>query len=725
MQDVFAAGQPLTLKEASRHGLGHLTRVYGSAPVTAGRGAAELVRQQRRSCSRTIRLGVPALVHEECLTGLTSYGATVYPTALAWGATFDPALVERMAPAIGRDMAALGVHQGLSPVLDVVRDYRWGRVEETIGEDPYLVSMLGAAYVRGLQGAGVIATLKHFAGYSASRAARNHGPVSMGRRELLDVILPPFETAVARGRRGLGDELLRRHRRRARRRRPLAAHRGAARRVGLRRHGGLRLLGRPVPRHDAPGRRRRRRGRRARARPPASTSSCRTPSATAQTWSSGRAGRAGRGAGRPGRAPAADAEGRARAARPGLDARGSVRRGRGHRPRLAGQPGARRASWPSSRSCCSTPARALPLLGDGPAGAAADRRGRPVRRRPADVHGLLRLPQPRAAAPPGHRPRARPCRARSPRCGRSCPASRSRYAHGLRDRRRRPVRLRRRRRRGPGRGPLRRGRRRPAPACSGGARRARAATPRTCGCPACRPTCSPSCSTPARPSSWSSSPDGRTRSATSPAAPPGWCRRSCRARRAARRSPACCPAGCSPAASCRCRSRGTPAASRAPTCSRRSAAPRAPASARSTRRRCSRSGTARRTPRFELDDRAVSTTEVATDGEFDGLGARPQHRRPRRRRGRAALPARRRRPGGPAGEAAGRIRPGRAGRRRGGARSVPRACRPDSPTPNATSTASSSPATWRSCSGTSAADLPCRTTVRVTGPTRVVGTTGG
>ncbi len=83
-------------------------------------------------------------------------------------------------------MAALGVHHGLSPVLDVVRDYRWGRVEETIGEDPYLVALLGAAYVRGLQSAGVIATLKHFAGYSASRGARNHGPVSMGRRELID-----------------------------------------------------------------------------------------------------------------------------------------------------------------------------------------------------------------------------------------------------------------------------------------------------------------------------------------------------------------------------------------------------------------------------------------------------------------------------------------------------------------------------------------------------------
>ncbi len=202
MQDVFTAGESMTLKEASRHGLGHLTRIYGSVPVTAAEGAAELVRQQQTVLEND-RFGIPALVHEECLTGLTSHGATVYPTSLAWGATFDPDLIERMAAAIGRDMVALGVHQGLSPVLDVVRDYRWGRVEETIGEDPYLVSTVGAAYVRGLQSTGVIATLKHFAGYSASRAARNHGPVSMGRRELTDVILPPFEAAIRAGARSV------------------------------------------------------------------------------------------------------------------------------------------------------------------------------------------------------------------------------------------------------------------------------------------------------------------------------------------------------------------------------------------------------------------------------------------------------------------------------------------------------------------------------------------
>ena len=196
MEDVFAAGGSLSLEDASRDGLGHLTRVWGSVPLTVEQGVAELIRQHQ-VVLRDSRLGVPALVHEECLTGFTTYGATVYPASIAWGATFDPGLVERMATAIGRDMAAVGVHQGLSPVLDVVRDYRWGRVEETIGEDPYLVALLGSAYVRGLQSAGVLATLKHFAGYSASRAGRNHGPVSMGRRELLDFILPTFETAIA------------------------------------------------------------------------------------------------------------------------------------------------------------------------------------------------------------------------------------------------------------------------------------------------------------------------------------------------------------------------------------------------------------------------------------------------------------------------------------------------------------------------------------------------
>jgi len=197
MQDVFArGGEPF--EQARENGIGHLTRVFGTAPVSVADGVARIEALQEEIVEET-RLGVPAIVHEECLTGFTTYGATVYPSALAWAATFDPDLVERMSTAIAQDMRAVGVHQGLSPVLDVVRDYRWGRVEETLGEDPYLVGALGAAYVRGLERNGIVATLKHFAGYSASRAARNHAPVSIGPRELRDVILPPFETAIREG----------------------------------------------------------------------------------------------------------------------------------------------------------------------------------------------------------------------------------------------------------------------------------------------------------------------------------------------------------------------------------------------------------------------------------------------------------------------------------------------------------------------------------------------
>jgi beta-glucosidase len=183
------------LADASVNGLGHLTRAYGTSPYDADERAAWLWEFQRGLVTQT-RLGIPAIVHEECLTGLAAWKAATFPTPLAWGASFDPDAVEEMAAAIGGSMHALGIHQGLAPVLDVIRDPRWGRVDECISEDPYVVGTVGSAFVRGLQGAGVHATLKHFVGYSASRAGRNFGPVSMGRRELQDVMLPPFEMAV-------------------------------------------------------------------------------------------------------------------------------------------------------------------------------------------------------------------------------------------------------------------------------------------------------------------------------------------------------------------------------------------------------------------------------------------------------------------------------------------------------------------------------------------------
>ncbi|GGH37926.1 beta-xylosidase/alpha-l-arabinosidase [Microbacterium album] len=187
-----------SLADITKDGIGHYTRVYGTRPVDPAERAAWLWNEQRR-LKRDTRLGIPALVHEECLTGLAAWKAATFPTPLAWGASFDPDLVAEMGEAIGQSMRALGIHQGLAPVLDVVRDPRWGRVDECIGEDPYLVGTVGTAYVRGLQSTGVHATLKHFLGYSDSRAGRNHAPVHAGPRELADVFLPPFEMAIRDG----------------------------------------------------------------------------------------------------------------------------------------------------------------------------------------------------------------------------------------------------------------------------------------------------------------------------------------------------------------------------------------------------------------------------------------------------------------------------------------------------------------------------------------------
>lgn len=184
--------------ELIKFGVGQLTRPFGTAPVDAADGALALARLQNEIVTAS-RFGIPAIAHEECLSGFMTWGATVYPTPLAWGAAFDPELVERMAAQVGAAMRGVGVHQGLAPVLDVCRDPRWGRTEETIGEDPYLVGTIGTGYVRGLQSAGIIATLKHFAGHAGSAVGRNMAPVGIGYRELADVHLAPFQLAVRDG----------------------------------------------------------------------------------------------------------------------------------------------------------------------------------------------------------------------------------------------------------------------------------------------------------------------------------------------------------------------------------------------------------------------------------------------------------------------------------------------------------------------------------------------
>jgi beta-glucosidase len=177
-----------------------------------GRGPAEHARfnndLQRYLVERT-RLGIPALMHEEALHGLMARDATSYPQAIALASAWDPALHERVFAAVAAEARARGTHQVLAPVVDVARDPRWGRTEETYGEDPYLAGRLGVAAVRGLQGrraAGaplapdrVIATLKHMAGHGQPESGENVAPAPYGDRVLRDVFLPPFEAAVKEG----------------------------------------------------------------------------------------------------------------------------------------------------------------------------------------------------------------------------------------------------------------------------------------------------------------------------------------------------------------------------------------------------------------------------------------------------------------------------------------------------------------------------------------------
>jgi beta-glucosidase len=182
-------------------GIGHVTRVAGATDLDA-EGAAALADRIQRWLVEETRLGIPAIVHEECLHGVLARDAVCFPQSIGQAAAWDPLLVEAMTAGIARRLRAAGAHQGLAPILDVARDPRWGRIEETYGEDPYLVAALGAAYVRGLQAGGAIgtegvaATGKHLVGHGVPEGGRNQGPAHLGPRELRDVYLFPFEAAV-------------------------------------------------------------------------------------------------------------------------------------------------------------------------------------------------------------------------------------------------------------------------------------------------------------------------------------------------------------------------------------------------------------------------------------------------------------------------------------------------------------------------------------------------
>jgi len=187
------------MKSRLAHGIGQVCRLAGMSPEPPTKTAA-IVNAIQHFLVENTRLGIPAIVHEECLCGYQARQGTVFPQAIGLAATWDPALVEKMTIAIRNEMVAAGARQALAPVLDIARDPRWGRTEETFGEDPYLVSTMGRAYVRGLQGhdlaEGVIATAKHFIGYGNSEGGLNWAPAHIPPRELYEVFARPFETAI-------------------------------------------------------------------------------------------------------------------------------------------------------------------------------------------------------------------------------------------------------------------------------------------------------------------------------------------------------------------------------------------------------------------------------------------------------------------------------------------------------------------------------------------------
>ncbi|MCB0213380.1 MAG: glycoside hydrolase family 3 protein, partial [Anaerolineae bacterium] len=188
-------------KAANRmtNGIGQITRIGGASSLDPTAGA-ELANNIQKYLVEHTRLGIPAIVHEECCSGYMARDATCFPQTIGVASTWEPDLTEALAAVVKTQMRAAGAHQGLSPVLDVTRDPRWGRTEETFGEDPYLVSLMGAAFVRGLQGQnwqeGVIATAKHFVGYGMSEGGMNWAPPHITPREMREVYLLPFEAAV-------------------------------------------------------------------------------------------------------------------------------------------------------------------------------------------------------------------------------------------------------------------------------------------------------------------------------------------------------------------------------------------------------------------------------------------------------------------------------------------------------------------------------------------------
>ncbi len=199
---------PVKAKAAYKkgHGLGQVGRPSDAGRGKDARGMAELTNAIQKFFIENSRLGIPVIFHEECLHGHAAVGGTSFPQPIALAATFNPLLVESLFTMTAAEARLRGTHQALTPVVDVARDPRWGRVEETYGEDPYLVSRMGIAAVRGFQGDAtfrdkrhVIATLKHFAGHGQPESGMNCAPANVSLRVLRETFLYPFKEALDKG----------------------------------------------------------------------------------------------------------------------------------------------------------------------------------------------------------------------------------------------------------------------------------------------------------------------------------------------------------------------------------------------------------------------------------------------------------------------------------------------------------------------------------------------
>ncbi|PAX06737.1 glycoside hydrolase family 3 N-terminal domain-containing protein [Sphingomonas lenta] len=219
MRDGGLDFDPVKASRSYPHGFGQVTRPSDRrggpqvAEVAGGTGARwrgaestiSFVNAVQRWATTQTRLGIPVLFHEESLHGYMAPDATMFPQAIALAGAFDRDLMRRAQRVIGREVRAHGSHLTLSPVVDIARDPRWGRIEETFGEDPYLCGEMGVASVLGLQGEGgtlapghVFATLKHMTGHGQPQAGNNIGPAPLAERELREFFFPPFRAVVER-----------------------------------------------------------------------------------------------------------------------------------------------------------------------------------------------------------------------------------------------------------------------------------------------------------------------------------------------------------------------------------------------------------------------------------------------------------------------------------------------------------------------------------------------